>query len=100
MNLVPAPVVDAGGSGLTAGFRPEHVQLANGASGDSVSFSGRIDSVEYLGEEQLAHVVVGERIVLAKVPTAQPLSMGEQRSFTVPRRRLFLFDVETEERVD
>jgi ABC-type sugar transport system ATPase subunit len=100
MNLVPAPLVDAGGSGLTAGFRPEHVAVANGASGDSVGFTGRIDSVEYLGEEQLAHVLVDERIVLVKLPTAQTLASGEQQRFTVPRSRLYMFDAETEERVN
>jgi ABC-type sugar transport system ATPase subunit len=100
MNLVPAPVVDAGGSGLTAGFRPEHVRVANGASGDNISFSGRIETVEYLGEEQLVHVLAGERVVLAKLPTSVPISQGEQRSFTVPRSGLYLFDTETEERVN
>jgi ABC-type sugar transport system ATPase subunit len=100
MNLVPAPLVDAGGSGLTAGFRPEHVAVANGAHGDSVGFAGRIDSVEYLGEEQLVHVLVNDRIVLAKLPTAQALSTGEQQRFTVPRSRLYMFDAETEERVN
>jgi ABC-type sugar transport system ATPase subunit len=99
MNLVPAPVVDAGGSGLTAGFRPEHVQVANGRSGDDVGFAGRVDAVEYLGEEQLVHVSVGERTILAKLPTAVEISTGEQRSFSVPRRQLYLFDAETEERV-
>ena len=100
MNLVPAPVVDAGGSSATAGFRPEHVQVANGTSGDSVSFTGRVDAVEYLGEEQLVHVSVSERTVLAKLPTATALSEGEQRTFAVPRRRLYLFDAESEERVN
>jgi ABC-type sugar transport system ATPase subunit len=100
MNLVPAPLVDAGGAGLTAGFRPEHVQLANGATGDSVSFSGKLEAVEYLGEEQLVHVLTNDRIVLAKLPTETLLHMGEQRSFTVPRSRLYLFDAETEERVN
>ena len=100
MNLVPAPVVDAGGSGLTAGFRPEHVQVANGASGDSITFSGRIETVEYLGEEQLVHVLAGERIVLAKLPTGQEIATGEQRTFSVPRSRLYLFDTETEERIN
>jgi ABC-type sugar transport system ATPase subunit len=100
MNLLPAPLVDAGGAGLTAGFRPEHVQTANGASGDSVRFDGRVETVEYLGEEQLVHVLVGERIVLAKLDTDQQISMGEQRSFSVPRSRLYLFDSETEERIN
>jgi ABC-type sugar transport system ATPase subunit len=101
MNLVPAPVVDAGGSGLIAGFRPEHVEPANGASGDSITFSGQVETIEYLGEEQLVHVRTGgDTVVLAKLPAERPLSTGGQGSFTVPRRRLFLFDAESEDRVD
>jgi ABC-type sugar transport system ATPase subunit len=99
MNLVPAPTVDAGGAGLIAGFRPEHIELANGA-GDSVRFSGRIDSVEYLGEEQLVHVQTRDSLIVAKLPAERTLSMGEDHTFAVPRRRLFLFDAETEERVN
>jgi ABC-type sugar transport system ATPase subunit len=99
MNLVPAPTVDAGGAGLIAGFRPEHIELANGA-GDSVRFSGRIDSVEYLGEEQLVHVQTRDSLIVAKLPSEGTLSMGEDHTFAVPRRRLFLFDAETEERVN
>jgi multiple sugar transport system ATP-binding protein len=100
MNLVPAPVVDAGGSSLVAGFRPEHVVPANGAAGDGVQFSGQIEAIEYLGEEQLVHVRVGDQVVLAKLPTERTFSTGDQATFTIPRRRLFLFDAETEERVN
>src|SRR5213076_2923036 len=31
MNLVPAPIVGAGGDSVIAGFRPEHIHVANGA---------------------------------------------------------------------
>jgi ABC-type sugar transport system ATPase subunit len=99
MNLVPAPTVDAGGAGITAGFRPEHVELANG-SGDAVRFSGRIDSIEYLGEEQLAHIVTRDSTIVAKLPAEQGLETGTDQSFAIPRRRLFLFDAETEERIN
>jgi hypothetical protein len=43
---------------------------------------------------------VGEKVVLVKLPAERPLSIGEQGAFTIPRRRLFLFDAETEERVN
>jgi ABC-type sugar transport system ATPase subunit len=100
MNLVPAPLVDAGGSGLIAGFRPEHIQMANGASGDAVRFSGRVDDIEYLGEEQLVHFLVRDTALVAKLPAQQSVQAGEDRDFTVPRNRLFLFDADTEERVN
>jgi ABC-type sugar transport system ATPase subunit len=100
MNLVPAPVVDAGGSSVIAGFRPEHITLANGASGDAARFTGRVDSIEYLGDEQLVHLLVKDETVVAKMPTDTPLSEAEDREFSVPRRHLFLYDAETEERVN
>jgi ABC-type sugar transport system ATPase subunit len=98
MNLVPGPVVDAGGSGLIAGFRPEHIELANGTS-DAARFTARIEAVEYLGDEQLVHLQARETPLVAKLPTAHELSSGEERSFAIPRGKLFLFDVETENRV-
>ncbi len=99
MNLVPAPIVDAGGASLIAGFRPEHVQLANGA-GDAAMFSARIDAVEYLGDEQLVHLQSRDEKLVAKLPASEPLSSGEERRFAVPRAKLFLFDAETENRVN
>jgi ABC-type sugar transport system ATPase subunit len=99
MNLVPAPVVDAGGTSLIAGFRPEHVELANGA-GDAATFSARIDAVEYLGDEQLVHLQSRDETLVAKLPASAPLSSGEERRFAVPRGKLFLFDAETENRVN
>ena len=99
MNLVPAPVVDAGGSSLTAGFRPEHVHIANGA-GDSVRFSAKVDNVEYLGDEQLIHALVKETRIIAKLPPNRTIEVGEDTTFAVPRQNLYLFDAETQERVN
>jgi sn-glycerol 3-phosphate transport system ATP-binding protein len=99
MNLVPAPIVDAGGSSLIAGLRPEHIEVANG-SGDSIRFSAQIGAVEYLGEEQLVHLVTKDTSLVAKLPAERQLSSGEERTFSVPRRKLFLFDRESENRVN
>jgi ABC-type sugar transport system ATPase subunit len=99
MNIVPAPAIEAGGSGLLAGFRPEHVELGTGG-GDAVRFSGRVESVEYLGEEQLVHVLIGGTPVVAKIPTEQSVGAGDEQTFAIPRSRLFLFDAQSEERVN
>jgi hypothetical protein len=37
---------------------------------------------------------------VAKLPAQQSVQAGEDRDFTVPRNRLFLFDADTEERVN
>jgi multiple sugar transport system ATP-binding protein len=99
MNLVPAPIVDAGGSRVIAGFRPEHLQLANGGT-DAATFTATIDAIEYLGDEQLVHLHTRDTAVVAKLPTEHALSTGEERNFAIPRGKLFLFDAETENRVN
>jgi multiple sugar transport system ATP-binding protein len=98
MNLVPAPAVGAGGEGKVAGFRPEHVQLGNG-SAEAVHFDGRVEVVEYLGDEQIAHLVVGEAAIVAKLPIEDRIAGGTTQSFAVSRDKLHVFDAETEQAV-
>jgi ABC-type sugar transport system ATPase subunit len=99
MNVVAAGVIEGvGGTGLLAGFRPEHVRLGDGG-GDAVRFSAQVEVVEYLGDEQLAHLRVGDTMLLATIPIEQRLGPGEARTFAVARDRLLLFDVESERSV-
>jgi multiple sugar transport system ATP-binding protein len=98
MNLVPGGFLPgAGGSGQIAGFRPENVQLD--ARGDAVRFTGKAEVVEYLGDEQLAHVSVKDREILAKLPVDHRIRPGEQLSLAIPRDKLHLFDEESEEAI-
>ena len=97
MNLVPADVVDGGGSGRIAGFRPEHVRLGL-ARGDGIAFPATIDVVEYLGDEQLVHMTRKDTSLQAKLPVEERLRPGEELTFFVPREKLHLFDAETGER--
>jgi multiple sugar transport system ATP-binding protein len=98
MNLVPASSVGAGGSDRIAGFRPEHIGLSNGRP-DDVKFDGTVDVVEYLGDEQLAHISLKDSVVVAKLPVEQKLEHNTSHEFSVPRERLFLFEAESEQRV-
>ena len=97
MNLVPASLVDAGRDDRIAGFRPEHVHLTGG--GDGYRFDARIEVVEYLGDEQLVHLVRKDTPLLAKMPVEQKVHPGEDVELTVARDKLLLFDKETTERV-
>jgi multiple sugar transport system ATP-binding protein len=98
MNLVPAPVVDGGGADRIAGFRPEHMRPGrNGA--DAYRFEARVEVVEYLGDEQLVHLVRKGTPLLAKLPVEERLHAGQDIEFAVARDKLLLFDAETEERV-
>ncbi len=99
MNLVPAGLIEgAGSSGMLAGFRPEHVEPANGSM-DGAHFEALIEVVEYLGDEQLVHLRLNETPLLAKLGIEQRVATGEQTRFTIPRDKLHLFDVETEEAI-
>jgi multiple sugar transport system ATP-binding protein len=98
MNLVPAPLVGAGGSNLIAGLRPEHMRLG-GTAGDGLRFDARVEVIEYLGNEKLVHASRQETPLTAMVPVEEQLSDGEDVTFEVPREKLHLFDAETEQAV-
>jgi multiple sugar transport system ATP-binding protein len=96
MNLVPASLVDGGGSDRVAGFRPEHLRVAHG--GDGFAFDARVEVVEYLGDEQLVHITRKDTPLLAKLPVEERVEPGQELRFSVPRDKLLLFDAETQER--
>ena len=82
------------------GVRPEHVRLSrNGAGGDAISFDGRIEVVEYLGDEQLVHFTRKDAPLQAKLPVEEKVGAGDEVTFTLPREKLYLFDRESEQRV-
>jgi multiple sugar transport system ATP-binding protein len=97
MNLVPAPVVDGGGQDRIIGFRPEHIRPGTG--GDGLKFDARLDVIEYLGDEQLVHLMRKETPLLAKLPVEQQVKGGQQMDFFVPRDKVYTFDAQSEERV-
>jgi multiple sugar transport system ATP-binding protein len=98
MNLVAAPIVGAGGGDRIAGFRPEHVHTRDPGA-DAIKFEARVEVVEYLGDEQLAHLTRKDTPMQAKLPVEEKIAGGDERTFFVPREKLRLFDAETEERV-
>jgi multiple sugar transport system ATP-binding protein len=98
MNLLSASALGVGGGDRVAGFRPEHVAVGNG-SGDRVQFRGTVEVVEYLGDEQLAHIALGDQPVIAKVPVERKLAGNAELDFSIPRERVYLFDAETEQRI-
>jgi ABC-type sugar transport system ATPase subunit len=98
MNLVPAPVLNGGGDNRIAGFRPEHVRPAR-AGADGYSFDARVEVVEYLGDEQLVHLIRKDTPLLAKLPVELQVQTGRDEQFAVARDKVLLFDAETQERV-
>jgi multiple sugar transport system ATP-binding protein len=98
MNLVPAPVVDAGGSGRVVGFRPEHIDVGL-RHRDGIKFNASVEVVEYLGDEQIAHLLVQDTPIVAKLPVEDKVTAGQNADFSVERDKLRYFDAESEDRV-
>jgi ABC-type sugar transport system ATPase subunit len=99
MNLIRASSLDGvGGDNQIVGFRPEHVDVGEGA-GERVRFGATVEVVEYLGDEQLAHLSLGDASVQAKLSVEEQLQHGQKATFSVARDKLRFFDAETEERI-
>jgi ABC-type sugar transport system ATPase subunit len=98
MNLVPAHVVDAGGADRIVGFRPEHIEVGP-RRGDGMQFTASIEVVEYLGDEQIAHLLVKDTPMVAKLPVEDKVTAGQNADFTVAQDKLRYFDAETQARI-
>jgi multiple sugar transport system ATP-binding protein len=98
MNLLPSTAIGVGRTGQLAGFRPEHVQLGNHRGG-SASYDALVEVVEYLGDEQLAHLSLDGAAIVAKLPVEPRLEAGKQQTFSVPLQKVLLFDEESEQTV-
>ncbi len=94
MNLVPAPVLGLGDDSLLVGFRPEHVRAGADQNG-GVRINVTVDFVEYLGDERLAHVNLGERALVVRIPAEEHLEPGASVAFSVPRASAVFFDAHT-----
>ena len=95
MNMVPTAVLGVGGAGQLAGFRPEHVRLGGNGHPGSGSLEAAVEVVEYLGDEQLAHVRVGDHEIVVKLPVEPRLRAGEREMLSVPLDKVMLFDEES-----
>jgi len=91
MNLLPSRELGLGGAGQLAGFRPEHVELGNGRAG-SAHYQANVEVVAYLGDEQLAHLRLGDHDIVVKLPVEPRLQAGTQETFSVPLQKVLLFD--------
>jgi ABC-type sugar transport system ATPase subunit len=97
MNLLPSGVLGPGfgGDERLAGFRPEDVEVANGQVSASAEYDATVEVVQYLGDEQLAYLRLGDSEVVAKLPIEAHLELGRTHKFLVPLRKIHLFDVES-----
>ena len=90
---LPRRPADAGDK-VIAGFRPEHLELAD-VPGPSATLQGTADVVEYLGNEELLHVTVDGREIVAIVDSSHRVRPGDVVQLRLPGEKLHLFDAET-----
>jgi multiple sugar transport system ATP-binding protein len=97
---IPVPermrsVVGQEASELTAGIRPEHFEIVNGTPpGDGATIRATTDVVEFLGNEELLHVRVGEHDLVAIVDASHRVRPGDVLDLWVPLEKIHLFNAE------
>ena len=84
-----------GGPGQVVGFRPEHRELGNGKP-DVLHLEALVEVVEYLGDEQLAHLRLGDAADPGEAAVDEQLEEGLPRQLSVPRSKVLFFDAKTE----
>ena len=84
------------GSNLLIGFRPEHLEIANGQGGDAVKFPAVVDVVEYLGNEELIHAKAEGNEIVALIPSDERVHVGDRVDLAIPLDKLHIFDPESE----
>jgi multiple sugar transport system ATP-binding protein len=86
----------AGGlSEITAGIRPEHFEIVDGTPpGPGAIVRATTDVVEFLGNEELLHVRVGEHDLVAIVDSSHRVRPGDALDLFVPLDKIHLFEAE------
>ena len=84
------------GSQVLIGFRPEHIELANGQASSTVRFPATVDVVEFLGNEVLIHAKSEGSEIVAVLPSAEKVGVGDNVQMAVPMEKLHIFDPESE----
>ena len=82
------------GKTLTAGFRPEHIELGQ-AGEKAAKIRAVCDVVEFLGNEELLHVRVEDNDLVAVIDAENRVKPGDVLEMNVPLDRIHLFDDES-----
>ena len=85
------------GANVLIGFRPEHIELANGQGGDAVRFPAQVEVVEYLGNEELIHAQTEGNEIVALLSSDKKVAVGDSVNFAVPMDKLHIFDPDSEQ---
>jgi len=85
----------ASGRQFTLGIRPEHLDVAATGAADA-TVRARADVVEYLGNDELLHVVIAGADVVALVSADRRVRPDDEVTVHVPLDKIHLFDAESE----
>ena len=90
------PTVESGSATeITTGIRPEHFEIIDGPlKGPGATVRATTDVVEFLGNEELLHVRVGEADFVAIVDASHRVKPGDVLDLFVPLEKVHLFDTE------
>jgi multiple sugar transport system ATP-binding protein len=99
-DMLELPVPDSlkaavagGATEFTAGVRPEHFEIINGAApGPGATVRATCDVVEFLGNEELLHVRVADHDLVIIVDASHRVRPGEVIELFVPIDKIKLFD--------
>ena len=81
------------GDTLVAGVRPEHLDVSQ--EEPYATLSGNANVVEYLGNEELIHLTVGELDIVALVGSDNRVKPGDDMTLKVALEKVHLFDPES-----
>jgi multiple sugar transport system ATP-binding protein len=92
-NRLASAVEQHGGDGkLTVGFRPEHMEIGDSGQTEAFTLRAQTDVVEFLGNEELLHVRVGEHDLVAIVDASHRVRPGDVLDVYIPLDKVHLFD--------
>jgi multiple sugar transport system ATP-binding protein len=80
------------GDALTAGIRPEHFEVGDGPAEGVAKMRATVDVVEFLGNEELIHMRVGEHDLVAILDTSHRVRPNDVLDMYVPVEKIHLFD--------
>jgi len=83
------------GGGYVLGIRPEHLDVHT-TDGPEATTQAKADVVEYLGNEELLHVIVAGVDIVAVVDSARNVHPGDVVTLHVPLDKIHLFDATSE----
>jgi len=83
------------GNSFILGVRPEHIDVAD-TGGLVPSAQAKADVVEYLGNEELLHIMVAGVDIVAVVSSDRNVRPGDVVTLHLPLEKIHLFDATSE----